>query len=405
MSTPQLIPLKRGKECLAVQSWRDSPSVRPSNPATTIPQSPTPNSDDRKVVKRKTKSKPGQQEDNFDDYILKCVIPGVSQTEIEAFLASGDAKPHRVLDIGNPRAVPLKRFEMDAECAKDSFDDNDDGSLPPMVLPPSAPSSVLENGHLICLMFAENEIAQKASSLLSKKWTQSVTEIFSRRRASLNASLVIKGLPFTTQCERLVEELEKLTYKPSYVRLHRGERGVFKCVVFVKYANRMVAEHSKLELERLVVGSKPLKVEFKKKSRDEGQKSSSMASLEQVVRDLRVSKENEGFFYTRSQLSKEEVKYLRQLALSYDLLFESNSENITVKRKLPGDKPSPALRPSGATPQWVPATPGSLLPMDFRGIRHWKEMRQSTASSMLGIVRPLGPGDVPPFAKGRGRPI
>ena len=80
--------------------------------------------------------------------------------------------------------------------------------------------------------------------------------------------------------------------------------------------------------------------------------------------------------------------------------LEVTAENVTVKRRIAGEKekPSPALRPN-STLQWVPATPGSLLPMDFRGIRHWKEMRNQTSSSGgLGIIRPLGPGDAPPFS-------
>lgn len=295
-------------------------------------------------------------------------------------------------------------------CDQGHVDGSDTGGglPPPMALPPNASSTALDNGHLICLMYAEQEQAEKAVGIITKKWAAAVAEITPRRRATLNASLVMKGLPFTTKCDKLVEELEKLTHKPSYVRLHRGERGVFKCVVFVKYSNRAVAEHSKLELERLNVGSRPLRVEFKKKTREDGQKHpSSLASLEQAVRDLRISKEHEGFFYTRSQLSKEEVRYLKHLSVSYDLMLELTTENVTVKRRLAGEKPSPALKPSNApsTPQWVPATPGSLLPMDFRGIRHWKEMRQASASAALGIVRPIGPGDVAAFSAGRGRPL
>lgn len=384
MASPQFIPLKKGKECFAVQSWRDSPSFKPSVP---------PVSEDLTKKKRRGKSK-GVFEENFDDFIVKCVVPNIQASEVEQHLATLDAKCLRVMDIGFTRTAPLKRIEGDSQEKEHISVDE---------VPPSPPSA-LESGHLLCFLYAEQEQAEKAVAIVTKKWPTSTAEVVSRRRASLNASLVIKGLPFTTRCEQLVEELEKLTFKPSYVRLHRSERGVFKCVVFVKYANRAAAEHSKLELERLVVGSRPLKVEFKKKA--DPQKSSLLASLEQAIRDLRNSKENEGFFYSRSQLSKDEAKYLKHLAVSYDMMLELSSENITVKRRMGVDKPSPALRPTlPGTPQWVPATPGSLLPMDFRGIRHWKEMRQGTKTTMLGILRPLGPGETTPFVSGRGRPI
>lgn len=400
MASPQFIPLKRGKECLAVSSWRDSPSMKPQSP----PPTPPIVSEDKKQRRRGKSKGPA---DEFDDFIVRCVVPNAGIVEIEELLASNDVKPLRAMDIGPPRSVPLKRLEAEGDVSKESpiLGDGESGDVPPITLPPNASASALEQGHLVCLMFAEHETAQSCVALLVKKWPGCSTEVVARKRASLNASLVMKGLPFTTKCDKLVEELEKLTFKPSYVRLHRGERGVFKCVVFVKYPNRSVAEHSKLELERLNVGSRPLRVEFKKKSRDEGTKHPSLATLEQAVRDLRASKDHEGFLYGKSQLSKEEVKYLKHLTVSYDLVLEVNAETVVVKRRIAGEKPSPALRPN-STPQWVPATPGALLPMDFRGIRHWKEMRnQTSGSSGLGIVRPLGPGDAVAFSSGRGRSI
>lgn len=404
MASPQFIPIKRGKECLAVSSWRDSPSTKPQSPPPTTP----PTAAEDKKTRRRGKSK-GPQCEEFDDFIVRCVVPGVPAAEIEDFVGSCDVKPLRVMDIGQPRSVPLKRLEAEGDPAQESplTAGNDlHDEVPSMVLPPNVSTCALDQGHLVCLMYAEHEAASCCAVAIKKKWIDASTEITARKRASLNASLVMKGLPFTTKCDKLVEELEKLTFKPSYVRLHRGERGVFKCVVFVKYPNRSVAEHSKLELERLTVGSRPLRVEFKKKSRDEGQKHPSLATLEQAVRDLRASKDHEGFLYAKSQVSKEEVKYLKHLAVSYDLILELSAESVIVKRRLVGEKPSPALRPN-STPQWVPATPGSLLPMDFRGIRHWKELRNQNSGSSggLGIVRPLGPGDVAPFSVGRGRSV
>ena len=358
----------------------------------------------------------------FDDFILKVAVSNIPASEIEQFLGREDVKPQRFMDIGIPRVVPLKRVDDhfggkgdEKESAEPShrspspppLDEAEGNSdMPPeMVLPPSAPSKALETEHLLAALYGEQEVAEKAARLLSKKWPNAATEITARRRSSLNASLVIKGLPFATNCDRLVEELDRLHHRPSYVRMHRSERGVFKCVVFVKFSTRAAAEYSKLELERLVVGSRSLKVEFKKKYRTDQQDSGrflQLAGLEQAVRDLRQSKDHEGFFYSKSSIGKEEIKYLKQLCVSYDLLFDAASDQVTVKRKFAVDssKRSPALRPCPATPSWTPATPGSLLPMDFKGIRHWKEVRQANS---LPIERPIGPGDVAPFGAGRGR--
>lgn len=434
LPTPQFIPLKKGKECFAVPSWRlDSPAMKP----TTAPPPPPPQgspqtragvspglhpSEQEAHSAKKSRGKGGRTEkgnvaaaeptaDDFFVRFITCAPDFVKVHDVEVFCASqaSELKPLRILDIGSPRSVPLKRLEGDEA-------GNSPATHPADAL---APPTAQESGRLICLLYAEQAHAEAASKALLGKWPAATTEVVNRRRTLLNASLVIKGLPFATRCDLLAEELDKLAHKPSYVRLHRGERGVFKCVVFVKYSDRLVAEQSKLELERLIVGNRPLKVEFKKKAKDEaaagGKAPSLLASLDQLVRDLRVSKENEGFTFGRSQLAKEEIRYLKQISLTYDLLFELSVDSVTVKRKLPAagepkPQPSPALRPV-TTPQWAPATPGSLLPMDFRGIRHWKELRQAnagvggSATAVLGIIRPIGPHDVPAFASGRGRPL
>lgn len=489
-ASPQFIPIKKGRECFAVQSWRESPSLKPaSSPAPPPPPlpppltpPPTPNSDATDSSgKRKPRGRGKSLTDGsspqtgpapppppppsaaatkdplFEDFYLRCVVPGVALDEVEQLLLKHDLKPLKALNIGKPRAVPLKRFDDSKESssptggdaikntpksaatpaavvrdAGDPDNSNSTGSTPPSMnmLPPNVPANLLATEHLWCLLYAEQEPANQAAACIAKKWPNTaVTEVVPRKRSSLNASLVIKGLPFTVRSEKLVEELEHLSFKPSYVRLHRGERGVFKCVVFVKYNSRSAAEVCKLELERLLVGSRPLKVEFKKKYKEElaaaaaaaapygggsavaGASRTSVAVLEQAVRDLRFSSEHEGFFFTRTSLGKDDVKYLKHLAQSFDMTFEGTAEVVTVKRRMVVEKPSPALRPAaapGSTPPWVPATPGTLQPMEFRGIRHWKEMRLASAATggtALGIVRPVEPGTVPAFGSGRGRPI
>jgi len=83
------------------------------------------------------------------------------------------------------------------------------------------------------------------------------------------ASPVLKGLPSLHKSEIILAELQQQLchVPPSYVRLHRSERGVFKNVMFIKYPHRSIAEDCKLILERFYLGARPLKVEFKKKSK------------------------------------------------------------------------------------------------------------------------------------------
>lgn len=368
-TSPQFIPLKKSQECLAVHSWRESP-----------PPSVEYQADEPVKKRRRSRSKSQTRDDNFEDFIVHCTIPGYTKSMENSIREC--SKTLALVDVGPLRCVPLKKI--------------DDSKSEDNIQPPT------DSGHLICLKYAEQPDAESGIKEILKRWPDASVYVTSRKRSSLNACLVLKGLPFTTKCEKLSEELQLLSHKPSYVRLLRGERGVFKCVVFVKYRSRAVAEQCKLELERVVVGTRPLKVEFKKKHK-EGEQISLFAALEQHVKDLRSSREHEGFFYSRGALSKEEVKYLRHLCGLYELTLESSADQITVKRRFT-DRPSPTLKPHLTTPPWVPATPGSLHPMDFRGIRHWKEMRQTT--NTLGIVRPLGPSDgIVPFAAGRGRPF
>ncbi|ESL07322.1 hypothetical protein TRSC58_04990 [Trypanosoma rangeli SC58] len=288
----------------------------------------------------------------------------------------------------------------------DDSDESPNGALPPdLVLPESVPSEILSRGHLISLLYAESSEAEKASEWLKKRWPQATVIVVARNRSVLNTSLVLKGLPSLSKTERILEEVEKVTpQKPSYIRLHRSERGVFKNVVFVKYPNREVAEENKLRLERFFIGSRQLKVEFKKKEKGAAEREWE-TSLQQLIRDLRVSTEHEGFVCQRSELSKDELKLLKQLCHSYGLSFDLTEQKVTVKRILPGgDRQSPALRPNHNTQQnWGQPTPGALRPMDFKGIRHWGELRGSYAS--LGIARPKGPYSGTPFSPGRGRPV
>lgn len=129
-------------------------------------------------------------------------------------------------------------------------------------------------------------------------------------------------------------------------------------------------------------------------------------TLQQLVRDLRISSEHEGFVYRRSDLTKDEIKLLKQLCNSYGHYFDLTEQTVTVKRVLPvSGRPSPAIR-SATTAQQTSSlqpTPLSLRPIDFKGSRFFSRIRGSQLA--LDYVYAKKPGDVPSFAPGRGRPV
>ncbi|EAN79548.1 RNA-binding protein, putative [Trypanosoma brucei brucei TREU927] len=467
---PEFIPLGKQKEMFAVSSWRDSPQA--STPALSNvanqPMSPAllPAAQCEKDVgqqgkgqrtrksKGRGKNQSSQRQPDVEDFFVNFVLPpGISFANIKEELQLFATTPLHIYDVGPPHTLLVKKStgavgnaDADVSAASQQADGTapliDKGvskcaaheqspirtpnimcgvtadcsgevagaAMPGISLPPSIPAETLSKGYLISLLFAESSEAEKVSELLKKKWPQSTVTIVPRNRSMLNASLVLKGLPNLPKTEVIIEELDKIIpHKPSYIRLHRGERGVFKNVVFIKYPNREIAEECKLRLERLYIGSRPLKVEFKKKEKPAAEKDEGM-TLQQLVRDLRVSSEHEGFRYQRSDLSKEDLKVLKQLCNSYGLSFDLDDRTVTVRRILPlSGRPSPAMRPAAAngcashTLTATMPTPGTLQPMDFRGIRHWRELNSQQVS--LGIARPKEPGSVQPFAPGRGRPL
>lgn len=373
--------------------------------------------------------------------------PGISTATNGTGSPGGESSPPLPAALTAP-AAPAK-LVLSPFCTPAVHPSHDEHGLPPMCLPPAdlpepasgaatAPStattasataaSLNGNGgaaasaaaghhggeYQVSLLFAEKAEAEKTVTFVQRRWPTAAVSLASRSRSVLNATLVLKGMPNQAKTEAVLAELQKLPHTPSYVRLLRSERGVFKSVVFVKYANCEVAEECKLRLEQLVLGARPLKVEFKKKSTAAASAggaacAESKRSLQELVRELRVSTEHEGFHLSRADVAKEELKVLKQLCQSYGLLFDMNEQRVTVRRVLGNngtgsEKPSPALRPQSVTPAWAPATPAPLRPMDFKGISHWKDIRSQAAA--LGIARPLGPEDgKPAFAAGRGRPL
>jgi hypothetical protein len=419
----------------------------------------------------------GAHPDDVDDFFVHILLPtGVAVQTLE-FELQAQTTPLKMIEVGLPKVLFPRKAGTNASPGAEADTSNpsagsppapattaakttmvlspfrtpavnpsgNEHGLPPMTLPPpdllpepamprkasaatdratsppSPPSAAVNGGSShhggefqVSLLFAEKAEAEKTITFVQRRWPTAAVSMVSRSRSVLNATLVLKGLPNQAKTETVLAEIEKLPHTPSYVRLLRSERGVFKGVVFVRYANCEVSEECKLRLEQFVLGSRPLKVEFKKKSNAAsaagGAASENKRSLQELVRDLRVSTEYEGFHLDRAEVSKEELKVLKQLCQSYGLLFDMNDQRATVRRVLganggaSSEKPSPALRPQAASPAWAPATPAPLRPMDFKGISHWKDIRSQ--ANTLGICRPLGPDDgKPAFSAGRGRPL
>ncbi|CAM42299.1 conserved hypothetical protein [Leishmania braziliensis MHOM/BR/75/M2904] len=414
----------------------------------------------------------GGRPDDVEDFFVHILLPACVSAETLEFELQAQATPLKSIEVGLPKVLfPRKpageiggdaspptttALALEAVSGKIASSPCRDSSgnpanseqlgLPPMYLPPAnlphpAPSesacgsmpsvagtqingngaaseAAASPGHhggefQVSLLFAERAEAEKTVTFVQRRWPAAAVSLASRSRSVLNATLVLKGMPNQAKTEMVLTEMQRLPHMPSYVRLLRSDRGVFKGVVFAKYANCEVAEECKLRLEKFMLGSRPLKVEFKKKSTAAASASAAMIeskrSLQELVRELRVSTEHEGFHLSRTDVEKEALKVLKQLCQSYGLMFDMNDQQVTVRRVLGAngagsEKPSPSLRPQPITPAWAPATPAPLRPMDFKGISHWKDIRSQ--ASTLGIIRPLGPEDgKPAFSMGRGRPL
>ncbi|GET88962.1 hypothetical protein, conserved [Leishmania tarentolae] len=413
----------------------------------------------------------GARPDDVEDFFVHILLPSCVSVQTLEFELQAQTTPLKSIEVGLPKVLfPRKPAGSDASlpttttlaptteaakiasspsCAPGVNPTSNELGLPLMCLPPAdlpdsapsesscgAPLSVSAaaaahvngngtaaaaagsvgshgSGYQVSLLFAEKAEAEKTVTFVQRRWPTAAVSLASRSRNVLNATLVLKGMPNQAKTETVLTELQKLPHTPSYVRLLRSDRGVFKGVVFVKYTNCELAEECKLRLEKFVLGTRPLKVEFKKKStvmaNMDAAITESKRSLQELVRDLRVSTEHEGFHLSRTDVAKESLKVLKQLCQSYGLLFDINDQQVTVRRVLGSngtgsEKPSPALRPQSTAPAWSPATPAPLRPMDFKGISHWKDIRSQ--ASTLGIMRPLGPEDgKPAFSAGRGRPL
>jgi hypothetical protein len=495
---PTLIAAK-GKDWFSVENWRNSPQQMPTilSPELTPSPSPkpagSPNLEGVKPRRRRRRGKASIEEDSTS-FIVRCAIGGATgcQTEqVLSHLQSCGIAPTEHFTVPSPRPILAKRTESGDDVASSPIptglsnpeveispliassgaspvvEAGTGGELPPMMpeiaLPPSLSASLLETHALLYLILVDAAVSDACVSVLTSQYPYTAVEKVLRKSDQRNATLVIKNLPFSLRPERLHDELQKLQFPPSYMRLLRNDRGIFKSVVFVKFPTRDVAEKSKLEMERFLVAGKPLKVEFKKRCKDpaaateptsteppaektpqtkpqeaaklkrEEQSPAMCAALEQLVREIKGSKDVEGFSYQRSALTREEQRFLRQICATQNVLFDQTTELITVRRKavpLEHKEPrrSPGMRPATTTPTMGSSPPPLPLPPPeqpmndsftgtgsfssltgasaFKGIKHWKESRNSTTpgNRTLPIHRCLGPLDLPPFAAGRGCP-
>ncbi|TPP44923.1 hypothetical protein CGC20_12005 [Leishmania donovani] len=419
---PEYIPLPKSKEMFAIASWRDSPGLN-ATPAAHPGVSGSPHLASLDALRngkgmagikdaakskaplaaaagKKKKRKPasgattstasaagsGARPDDVDDFFVHILLPSCVSVQTLEFELQAQTTPLKSIEVGLPKvlfprkpaggaggdaslptttalasAVASAKIVSSPSCAPAVNAANNELSLPLMCLPPADLPEPAPK-------------AEKTVTFVQRRWPTAAVSLASRSRSVLNSTLVLKGMPNQAKTETVLTEMQNLPHTPSYVRLLRSERGVFKGVVFVKYANCEVAEECKLRLEKFVLGSRPLKVEFKKKSTAAASVNAAITeskrSLQELVRELRVSAEHEGFHLSRTDVAKEALKVLKQLCQSYGLLFDMNDQQVTVRRVL----------------------------------GHWKDIRSQ--ASTLGIMRPLGPEDgKPAFSAGRGRPL
>lgn len=83
---------------------------------------------------------------------------------------------------------------------------------------------------------------------------------------SLNATLVLKNLPFHVKHDKLQEILTKLVgYSPKYVRYHHDANGAFRGIAFVKYRSMEDATNAFNILNNSEVMTRKIRCEYKKK--------------------------------------------------------------------------------------------------------------------------------------------
>jgi hypothetical protein len=300
------------------------------------------------------------------------------------------------------------------------------GGMPAMSLPPALSETLIQSSALQCIVLRDPKVAAEIVKKIQKTCENGVSETLVRPYPA-TCTVVLKGVPLSIKHDRLWHELSSLqSAVPSYLRFHRNDRGLFKNVVYVKFASPVDAELGRLELERFSVSGRPLKVELKKPkpttveesaraeaARREDLKVALISALDSYAAELIKSTENEGFSLPKNAISKDDQKYLRGICQANEFSMDIGAAVITVKKRI-NKSVSPGAGPA-RTPPFNPATPSThaadaaeIAGMQFRGIRHWREQRAGISGQQapLGLHRPLGPSDgVAPWGTGRGRPV
>jgi len=302
-------------------------------------------------------------------------------------------------------------------------------------LPPPAMTDSLCECDAVQMVVASVTTEAEAMLLAEKLRSTGLTvELYVRAPDEMRSpTLVLKGIPFAVRGDKLLEELRLFPWAPSYVRFHFSDRGMFKGIAYVKYRNRDDAERARMVLERLQIGTKRLKVEYRRpaaaagsstaypalcssKSKEEPSPASKDAqiTLEAQLVALTTSKEHAGLSYVRSSLTREESKFVKTVCERLGHEMEVTSDYIRIMRD-PSTLPqpsqpeertrtrnSPALYPR--TPPVVPQLPEG---MEFRGVEHWKGVGAAHAQKLLPCVLCRSPATEPgaSFPAGRGKPI
>ena len=372
--------------------------------------------------------------------------------------------PSRVFEVGAPRSIAQQGAKKgtsplpeggDPTLPNDSLGGTDGmgGGIPSLDLGQSKHQEILCTAPLFVAFLPTQAAGDHFRQLLTKAAPESVVDV-ARRPFPPTCTVVVKGMPLSIKHDRMWEELSQMpSGAPTYIRFHRNDRGLFKNVLYVRFPSRIKAEVGRMELERLSIGGRALKVEFKKArlavataeeaqraeaARREDLKALVVGMLEEAVQDLLKNKptpvgfeqnpsrsphvgpanrEWEGFSFAKSQLSSAEFRYLKGLCQAHqaELVFELTMTHCYVKRKLPEgrfSRVSPAMGPARTPPFGPLSTPshhaidlGETSGLQFRGIRHWKEQRdQQGLKGTLPITRPIEPGQAAPWGAGRGRP-
>jgi hypothetical protein len=227
----------------------------------------------------------------------------------------------------------------------------------------------------------------------------------------------VSTFPLPSYQETVVSKTEDTTkeekqyvpapFIPSYFRLLRNERGVFRNALFLRFKSQAKAEISMMYLERLNLCGRRIRVEHKKQSRSSIVKDTNTPTapvapttttaaaapttgviisnteiMEANINDLLRRYDRDGFSYPKRLLTEKDLKFLTDLVAAHELTFETGNTTVSVirPRKSGGTSSSTSLPPpassaslankqvspalGSSTPPWAPQTP-PLAPKSY----------------------------------------